>query len=174
MNICTIYVEVQVIFMTIDNLLKRELDFFSELNQTVYNNLVDKYHFVSGVPYSVLPIEKKGRLVGNILYRMYRFKDENDDIFFVANTDILDEDVWKYTFCYCDKENQLKAQMLITEGREKLKTSEFTMELYEKQFHILDNIYCEGEGFFENSRLLVIPKYTMKALVNTGFIRARL
>ena len=153
--------------MTIDNLLKRELDFFSELNQTVYQNLVDKYHFVSGVPYSVLPIEKKGRLVGNILYRMYRFKDENDDIFFIANTDILDEDV-------CDKENQSKAQMLISEGREKLKTSEFTMELYEKQFHILDNIYCEGEGFFENSKLLVIPKYTMKALVNTGFIRARL
>lgn len=160
--------------MTIDNLLKRELDFFSELNQTVYHNLVDKYHFVSGVPYSVLPIEKKGRLVGNILYRMYRFKDANDDIFFIANTDILDEDVWKYAFCYCDKENQSKAQVLINEGREKLKTSEFTMELYEKQFHILDNISCEGEGFFETSKLLVIPRYTMKAIVNTGFIRARL
>lgn len=159
--------------MNIEQLLKQELDFCPDMNQDIYKALCDKYHFVSGVPYSILPIDKKGRLIGSILYRMYKFKDELGDLWFVANTEVSDEDVFHYTWGYCDGANHSAAERLIKSGRDNLKSSKYTMQLYHSNYKIENHIICEGTGFFENSKLLVLPKDVMMAIRNTGYIKAR-
>lgn len=159
--------------MNIEQLLKREQDFFPDMNVESYWNFCKKYHLVSGVPYSVLPIEKKGRLIGNILYRMYKFKDENGVLYFVANTEVTDPDVRQYAFGYCDGANRQIAERLIQSGRDKLKSSAYAMSLYKDNYKIEDHIVIEGDGFFAGSLLLIFTKDVLMALKNTGYIHAR-
>lgn len=159
--------------MTVQNLLKRELDFFPDMNQDVYWNLCKKYGFVKGVAYSVLPIQRKGRLVGNILYRMYKFHTDANELYFVANTEVLDREVWHYAFGCCDRENWEIAKRLMARGKDHLKQSAYAMSLYQEHYQIEKHIVVEGEGFFENSLLLVLPKDVLMALRHTGYIHAK-
>lgn len=159
--------------MTVEKLLKRELEFFPHMNTDVFWDLCGKYSFTYGVPYSILPMQRKGRLAWNILSRMYKFRTDDGGMYFAANTDVLDREVWHYAFGCCDRENQEIAKRLILRGKDHLKQNAYTMELYHANYKIEDNISVEGEGFFEDSLLLVLPKDCMKALVHTKYIRAR-
>lgn len=155
-------------------LLKREMEIFPDMNEKAYWNLCDKYHLTHGVPYSVVPIKRKGRLVGDILYRMYKFHTNSKEVWFVANTQVHDMEVWHYAFGCCDSANRQIAERLIAKGKDRQKQHAYSMSLYYTNYKIEDEIRIEGDGFFKDSLLMVMPKDVIKALKHTGHIMARL